>query len=153
MRRSTWVAVGLVALGLAGCASIPGSSPRSNATAPRACSDFKVSIYFNLHEDRLTREAQAVLRSAGAISEGCAVLKARVVGLADAVGAADANLDLSRRRAAVVTRALGKVGFGLVEFDVAAVGEAGSVNAEGEAAPMRRRADIFLHLTTPRAGP
>lgn len=153
MARSTWMAVGLIGLTLAGCATGPGRPPRGAMVAPRPCTDFKVSIYFNLYEDKLTREARSVLKSAGEMAEGCAVLKARVVGLSDAIGAADANLELSRRRAAAVTRALDKVGFEQVEFDVAAVGETGSVNAEGEAAPMRRRTDIFLHLTQPRARP
>ena len=116
MGRSIWMAVGLVGAALAGCSTGPGRPPQGVVTAPRSCADFKVSIYFNLYEDKLTREARSVLKSAAEMAEGCAVLKARVVGLADAVGAADANLELSRRRADAVTRALDKVGFEQVEY-------------------------------------
>jgi peptidoglycan-associated lipoprotein len=70
----------------------------------------------------------------------------RVIGLADAVGAPDANLALSKQRADVVTRGSGKMGFGNVEFDVGAAGDLGATTSDGEARPLRRRADIRFDL-------
>lgn len=87
-----------------------------------------------------------LLDTARTQARGCAVKSVRVIGLADAVGTSDANLVLSRRRAATVTSALAKVGFAKVEIDAVAVGDAGSVAASGASAPLRRRADILFDL-------
>jgi len=140
-------AVTAAGLMLAGCASTPWPRSRASIEAtPPACADFQVSIYFERDNDQVTREARSVLTSAKTMSRGCAVEKARVVGLADAVGASDVNLALSKRRAQSVTQALSRAGFAQVEIDQMAVGDAGAGNAAGTAAPLRRRADIFFDL-------
>jgi outer membrane protein OmpA-like peptidoglycan-associated protein len=69
-----------------------------------------------------------------------------VLGLSDAVGAADANLELSKRRAQSVTAALTAAGLPAGEFRVGAAGQAGAVTADGKARPLRRRVDVVLHL-------
>ncbi len=146
------IAVAAVGAGLmlAGCASAPWRPTRASIEAlPPACADFQVSIYFERDEAQVTREARSVLNSAGAMTRGCKVNKARVVGLADAVGAADVNMDLSRRRAVSVTKALTRAGFGQVEFDVAAAGDVGATTGAGASAPLRRRADIFFEVSKP----
>jgi outer membrane protein OmpA-like peptidoglycan-associated protein len=89
-----------------------------------------------------------VLSGAKGQARGCQVKSVRVIGLADAVGASGVNLALSKRRAATVTSALAKAGFGKVEIDSAAVGDAGAVAASGATAPLRRRADILFDLET-----
>ena len=133
---------------LAGCASVPGRPSRAAIVAtPPQCADFQVSIYFERDAARVTREARSVLANASAMARGCSVDQAKVVGLADSPGSADVNLDLSRRRAQAVTRALGKAGFAQVAFDVTVTGEAGAITGAGAAAPLRRRADIFFHLS------
>lgn len=135
---------------LAGCAAAPWSASRASIeTRPPACADFQVSIYFERDEVKVTREARSVLNSARTMARGCKVEKARVVGLADAVGAADVNMDLSRARAVSVTRALTRAGFGQVEFDVAAAGDIGATTMTGASAPLRRRADIFFDVSKP----
>ncbi|HQR88126.1 MAG: flagellar motor protein MotB [Caulobacter sp. 12-67-6] len=135
---------------LAGCASAPWSASRAAIeTQPPACADFQVSIYFERDEVKVTREARSVLNSARTMARGCKVEKARVVGLADAVGAADVNMDLSRARAVSVTKALTRAGFGQVEFDVAAAGDIGATTTAGASAPLRRRADIFFDVSKP----
>lgn len=135
---------------LAGCASAPWSASRASIeTRPPACADFQVSIYFERDEAQVTREARSVLNSARTMARGCKVEKARVVGLADAVGAADVNMDLSRARAVSVTKALTRAGFGQVEFDVAAAGDIGATTTAGASAPLRRRADIFFDVSKP----
>ena len=45
-----------------------------------------------------------------------------------------------------VTAALARVGLSDVRFDTAAAGEAGSETRSGHARPLRRRADLTLHL-------
>ena len=79
-------------------------------------------------------------------ARGCVVRSVRVIGLADAKGSADASLELSRKRAETVSTALAQNGFGKVDFDLDAVGDAGAVTASGAAAPLRRRADILFDL-------
>lgn len=147
----TLAAMSVIGLTLAGCASAPWPGSRAAIeAAPMSCADFQVSIYFERDNDAVTREARSVLTSAKAMSKGCVVEKARVVGLADAVGASDINLELSKRRAQSVTQALAKAGFAQVEIDQMAVGDAGATSQAGAAAPLRRRADIFFDLSTPK---
>ena len=149
MRRVELTAIGVVvAAGLAaGCASNSGPKSRSDIVmTPPACEDFAVEIYFESQSSALTSEARSVLKNAGAMAKGCQVNSVRVLGLADAVGAADANLALSKTRASVVTGALAKVGFRNVEIDVAAAGDSGSLTGSGESRPLRRRADVKIDL-------
>ena len=108
-----------------------------------------MQIYFDRDSAEVTQEARSVLGSAGALAKGCKVASVHVVGLADSVGAPDVNLALSRQRATAVTKALAKVGFRQVEFDVAAAGDAGAVNGAGEARPLRRRADVRFDFDGP----
>ncbi|MGH1557704.1 OmpA family protein [Caulobacter segnis] len=118
-------------LGLAGCAETQGpwrTVRKPVAAAPPTCADFQSSVYFEQDSAALTREARMVLAGAQAQARGCAVKSVRVIGLADAVGASEANLILSRRRAETVTSALAKAGFGKVEIDRVAVGDAGAVS-------------------------
>lgn len=140
-----------VVLALAGCASSDGpwrTLRKPVAAAPPVCADFQSSVYFEQDSANLTKEAKMVLASAQTQARGCAVKSVRVVGLADAVGTSEANLILSRRRAATVTSALGRVGFNKVDIDAVAAGDAGAVAASGASAPLRRRADILFDLET-----
>jgi peptidoglycan-associated lipoprotein len=134
---------------LAGCAT--SESPwrvqrKPVAAAAPACADFQSSVYFEQDSADLTQEARTLLANAKTQAHGCAVKSVRVIGLADAVGTTEANLILSRRRAATVTSALAKVGFSKVEIDAVAVGDTGAVAASGAAAPLRRRADVLFDL-------
>ena len=134
---------------LAGCASSEGpwrTLRKPVAAAPLTCADFQSSVYFEQDSAALVPEARMVLSGARDQARGCVVRSVRVVGLADAVGASDANLALSKRRAQTVTSALARAGFGKVEIDMAAVGDAGAVAPSGAAAPLRRRADILFAL-------
>ena len=138
-------------LALAGCASSNGpwrTWRKPVAAAPPSCADFQASVYFEKDSADLTREARMLLAGAQGQARGCAVKSVRVVGLADAVGTSEANLALSRRRAETVTSALAKAGFGKVDIDMAAVGDAGAVAASGATLPLRRRADILFDLET-----
>ncbi len=140
------------ALSLAACAETSGpwrSVKRPVAAAGPTCTGFTSSIYFDQDSAALTPEARMVLASARTQARGCQIRSVRVIGLADAVGASEANLALSKRRADTVSSALAAHGFGKADFDLAAVGDLGAA-ASGVAAPLRRRADIVFDLAPPR---
>jgi hypothetical protein len=48
-----------------------------------------------------------------------------------------------------VTAALASARLPAAEFRVAAAGEAGALTPDGKAAPLRRRADVVLHMAQP----
>lgn len=147
-----WIGLAAVAAvaGLTGaCASLPMG--RAAIEKPAAgCQAVNVSLYFDQNSSRVTRDARAVLRTAAAQVRGCRIDSVRVLGLADAPGAPGANLELSKARADAVTRALGAVGLRNATFEVAAAGDAGSVNGQGEARPLRRRADVMIAASAAR---
>lgn len=150
MKKVGSAIVGVAVLGglVAGCASgnpWPRSRSQIVQTAP-SCEDFAVQIYFEDRSARLTSEARSVLKGADALATGCKVASVRVVGLADAKGSPEASLAISKQRADAVTKALAKMGYDHVEFDVGAAGDAGATTSDGEARPLRRRADIRFDL-------
>jgi outer membrane protein OmpA-like peptidoglycan-associated protein len=133
--------------GLAGCAAMPTGRARIVKAAP-PCADQTVQIYFEPSSAEVTKQARAVLAAAAAESRPCKVTSVDVLGLADNVGGGpDTNLDLSKRRAESVTRALTAIGLPAATFKLNAMGEAGSTTSRGEARPLRRRADVVLHLS------
>lgn len=135
-------------LGLAACSTLPGARERIVKAPPR-CIDQTVQIYFEPFSAEVTREGRAVLAAAATQSKACKVTGVDVLGLADATGDTAANLELSKRRAQAVTGALAGVGLPAAEFKVAAAGDSGAVTTDGRARPLRRRADIVLHLSPP----
>ncbi len=114
---------------------------------PVVCQPTTVAIYFERDSAVVTREADAVLKGAADMTRGCAINSVRVIGLADAVGAAGANQKLSEERAQATTIALAKVGFTAPKFEVAAAGDTGALTPLGQAAPLRRRADVVIDLS------
>jgi outer membrane protein OmpA-like peptidoglycan-associated protein len=114
--------------------------------APARCADQTVQVYFEPQSFDLTKEGRDVIAAAATGAKACRVESVEVIGLADAGGAPGANLELSEKRAASVAAALKADGLPAAEYKVAAAGQAGAVTASGQAAPMRRRADIVLHL-------
>jgi outer membrane protein OmpA-like peptidoglycan-associated protein len=135
-----------LALALAGCTTIENARARI-VKAPARCPDQTVDIYFEPQSAEVTPEGRAVIAAAANGAQGCAVRRVEVLGLADAAGAPEANLELSKRRAQSVTAALAGAGLPPAEFRVTAGGQAGSVTAGGQAAPLRRRVDVVLHLS------
>lgn len=148
MRTSSIIAVVIGAgLAVAGCATTPTRD--QIVKVPAACEDLTVQIYFEPDSSEVTSEGQAVLNQAALQAKPCKVNRVLVLGLADAVGAPAANLEVSKKRAASVTRALNATGLPAAEFDLAAAGQTGAVNAEGDARLLRRRADITIELSNP----
>ncbi|WP_293371433.1 OmpA family protein [Phenylobacterium sp.] len=116
--------------------------------APR-CADQTVQIYFESFSADVTKEGRAVIAAAAQQAKPCRVTGVDVLGLADSIGGgADGNLELSKRRAEAVTAALAAAGLPGAEFKITAVGDAGSTTADGRSRPLRRRADIVLHLAS-----
>jgi outer membrane protein OmpA-like peptidoglycan-associated protein len=148
MRSSTGLTLVCAAALLSACAAAP--TGRAAIEQPAAsCQPASVSLYFENNSTEVTREAAAVLRGAEAQARGCRIDGVRVMGLADAAGASADNLALSKARATAVTQALQRAGLPTAEFDVAAAGDAGAVNRQGEAAPLRRRVDVMIAVSAP----
>jgi outer membrane protein OmpA-like peptidoglycan-associated protein len=139
--------VALLMLGLSACSTTQPTRDRI-VKAPAACADETVHIYFESRSAEVTKEGRAVLNAAARDTKACKVTAVDVLGLADAVsGTTDDNLELSKKRAQAVTEALTAAGLPAAEFKVAAAGDAGATNASGDLRPLRRRADIVLHLS------
>lgn len=146
MTTARIAAIAVLSVSLAGCATV--RSARDHLVrAPARCVDQTVQIYFEPQSAEVTDEGRAVLRAAAAQARPCKVTGVEVVGLADATGAPDANLELSKRRAQSVTAALTAAGLPAADFKVAAGGAAGATTADGKSQPLRRRADVVLHLS------
>ncbi len=148
MKTSAIIAVVIGAgLAVSGCATSPTRD--QIVVAPTACENLTVQIYFEPDSAEVTAEGQAVLNQAALQAKPCKVGRVLVLGLADAVGAPAANLEISKKRAGSVTRALNVTGLPAAEFDLAAAGQTGAVNSHGDARLLRRRADITIELTNP----
>ena len=148
MSKTIVIAAGaLVGVALAGCAS-PGRE--RVVQAPRVCQDMTVPVYFEPNQAQITRDGRRVIAASAAQARGCSVDSVRVLGLADAAGDPQANLELSKQRAASVADAIQKAGLPAAEFEVAAAGQAGAVTSAGQV-PVRRRADITLKLSKPKS--
>lgn len=132
---------------LGGCAARPERA--SFVREPARCVDETVQVYFEPQSAEVTREGREVITAAAADAKGCVVQAVEVTGLADAAGAPRPNLELSRRRAEAVARALAASGLPPADFKVAALGQTGAVVGDGRA-PLRRRADITLRLAPAR---
>ena len=141
-----------LAAAIGGCQNKPPAASATLILAPPDCVDINFPIYFEPRSAGVTSEAAKLIAIAGQRARGCDVTGITVVGLADARGAPDANLELSRRRAAAVTRELRRRGFTTVEFREKAMGLAGAATAAGDARPLRRRVDVSIHLMNLPAG-
>ena len=137
-----------LALGLGACNTMPTTARSRIVQAPTRCADQTVQIYFETFSSEVTKEGKAVIAAAAQQARPCKVTGVDVLGLADSVGgAADSNLELSKRRAEAVTAALSAAGLPAAEFKITAVGEKGSTTtSDGRSRPLRRRADIVVHL-------
>ncbi len=144
MRTRTALLIVASAVAMTGCQTVRDARDRW-VQAPR-CQDQTVQIYFEPDQIEVTPEGRSVIAEAARQSRGCTVQRVTVLGLADATGDPAANLELSKKRAQSVTAALVAAQLPAAEFSVAAAGQAGAVTPDGKAAPLRRRADVTLHM-------
>lgn len=139
----------LAGMALAACSTTTGGERAKIVKPVAACDDVTVQIYFEPFSADVTDEGRAVLAQAASQAKSCRVEDVKVVGLADAVGAPQDNLELSKQRVAAVTKALVANGLPSGKFEVAAVGQQGATTAGGDSRPLRRRADVTIELTAP----
>lgn len=131
------------ALALAGCAGTPWE--RADLVAePSVCAPQRFDIYFRDGEAGLTDAARHAIGLTATQLQGCDIRKVEVVGLADARGGAEANLDLSERRALAVKEAFEAAGWPSPAFSLVTAGESGSTTAAGANEPMRRRTEVLI---------
>ena len=135
----------LAAGALAGCSSM-GGGRAALVKAPPKCADQTVQIYFEPWSVEITPEGRSVIDTAAASLRSCHVRTVEVLGLADAAGSPQANLELSQRRALSVSSALAAAGLPAAEFKLAAAGQQGAVTPDGKTAPLRRRVDVTLRV-------
>ncbi len=109
------------------------------------CTDTVFPIYFAQGSDQLTPTAGQVIGSQAALVRGCRIGYVSVLGLTDANGTAADNLDLSRRRATTVAKALVAAGLPAPKFEVNGVGENGAVSDSGRPVPLRRKTEVVIH--------
>ena len=147
----------ITAAGLAACVSSgkPDAVPPPVATAaalspadPAACRDGSIDIYFNQWEYELNSFSREVLTRAQGSLAGCRIEHVRIVGLADATGDEQANIEVSQKRTQSIADALEAGGWSRSQFELVAVGVRGAVLA-GIEAPMRRRANISVKASAP----
>ena len=135
--------VGAGLLAAAGCAETPWA--RGDLVAePSSCAPQRFDVYFREGEAGLTDPALHAISLTATQLQGCDIRSVQVIGLADATGGPDANLDLSERRAMAVTEALAAAGWPTPAFSLVAAGESGSVTAGGAEEPMRRRSEVLV---------
>jgi len=149
MTKTALIAALGTVLALGACGSMKTGRDRI-VQAPKACEDVHIPIYFEPNEAEVTADGRKLIRVEARRIGQCRVESVRVVGLADAEGDPAANLELSKKRAASVAAAIMKAGLPAAEFELAAAGQAGAVTASGAVAPVRRRADVTLHLSKPK---
>jgi len=138
----------MLGVSLAGCQTAPKQQVPLVAP-PVVCNDINFPIYFEPGSAGVTREAAQLISSARDRAQGCRVTGIVVVGLADAKGTRGANLELSKARADAVSRFLAASGFNNVEFREGAAGDSGAATSSGANKPLRRRADVSIHLAAP----
>jgi len=143
MKGLSLILIGAGALTVAACAGTPGSRGALVAE-PSPCAPQRFDIYFREGEAGLTDAARHAIGLTATQLQGCDIRKVEVIGLADASGGPDANLDLSESRAMAVTEALTAAGWPAPAFSLVAAGESGSVTAGGVAEPMRRRTEVLV---------
>ena len=149
------IAVLALAAGCAAPADKPDAPPLPIASTAALsptdtvnCRDGSIDIYFNQWEYELNSFSREVLTKAQASLAGCRIEHVRIVGLADATGDEEANIEVSQKRTQTIAKALEAGGWSRAQFELVAVGERGAV-VNGVEAPMRRRANISVKASAP----
>lgn len=141
----------LAALAAGACAAAATASCQSQGgarpplVASTRCADVSFPVYFEEGSDQLTAAARQVIAARSRQAQGCRIMSAEVLGLADAPGAPAANLQLSQRRASVVAQALAAAGLPAPTFDIRAAGDATALTPNGRRRPLNRKAEVRLH--------
>ena len=136
-----------VPVGLSGCGGMKmGGGVPAFERAEQPCKDSSFPIYFDKGSDQLTADARQLVNAMGSRMKACKVKGAEVVGLADAGGPAERSVELSRRRADSVAKALAEAGLPAPKMDIEASGASGALTPAGRPEPLRRRTEVILHV-------
>jgi outer membrane protein OmpA-like peptidoglycan-associated protein len=125
-----------------------GSAAALSPAGAANCRDGSIDIYFNQWEYELNSFSREVLTKAQASLAGCSIEHVRIVGLADATGDEEANIEISQKRTQTIADALEARGWSRAQFELIAIGERGAV-VNGVEAPMRRRANVSVKASAP----
>jgi outer membrane protein OmpA-like peptidoglycan-associated protein len=147
--RITTLLVLAGALAASGCANVRERVTRDQIVAAPTCQDMTFPIYFETGSASLTPPAKQLIRDTAADAKRCTIREVLVVGLADADGSTNRNLQLSQQRAQRVAIELAAQGFPTATFETDAAGEAGAVTPTGAPEPLRRRAEVVVRLGPP----
>ena len=130
----------LVAVALAGCMSVQ----RVQQMVYSPCHNTDVTLYFDTGSDTLTDAGRQIVAITSKRLRACTVKDLKLVGLADPVGSAAANIELSQRRANNVLDAFVRAGTPVPKYTLVAGGDKGAVMPGGVIEPVRRRVDVTL---------
>ncbi len=105
-------------------------------------------VYFDLDNADLSEAAKAVLETASSAAWKLKGMTVTVSGHTDLAGTADHNMELSKRRAIVVSEALIKAGVASAAIKAEAFGQTlpAIITADGVAEARNRRVEIFLDV-------
>jgi peptidoglycan-associated lipoprotein len=112
------------------------------------CHNRSVDVYFEEWNSELNTHSRALLRTLQESLRPCHINGVRIVGMADAVGDSEANIEVSRKRSELIARFLQDGGWRRSKFDVVAIGERGAV-VNGSEKLMRRRATVSVSASAP----
>ncbi len=129
---------------LAGCAITNAPARSELVSEPQVCAPQRFEVYFRDSEAGLTDAARQAISLTATKLQGCQIRSVNVVGLADARGGQNANLELSERRALAVVEALEAAGWPAPAFSLGAEGDLGAVTTDGAREPMRRRTEVLI---------
>ena len=150
VRPALVLAAGLATIVASACRTTAPTPSTLGASAVRpACADITFPIYFAEGSDQLTPTAAQVIGVQAGVVRGCRIGYVNVIGLTDAHGRSADNLDLSRRRATAVAKALAGAGLPLPKFEVSGQGETGALTDGGRPVPLRRKTEVIIHPLPP----
>jgi outer membrane protein OmpA-like peptidoglycan-associated protein len=137
----------LAAAALGGCSHMPMHHPK--VLEQSACNDTTVSLYFEPGSDAVAGIGRRIIAETAKRLKGCPVRELNLVGLADAGGTPEANLEISKRRAEHVRDAFIASGLPVERFTLSASGEEGAVRPSGVVEPVRRRVNVTVVMQRP----
>jgi outer membrane protein OmpA-like peptidoglycan-associated protein len=116
------------------------------------CGAREFNIYFDDSETQLSPEAREAIGAVDHSLEGCRIERVRIVGLADAPGDPNENMELSEQRAQTVATYLQHTTrWPRSAYELVARGENNATNSDGIDRPMRRRAHVTVTPAVPHA--
>lgn len=129
-----------------------GTMGHHASTDHAACYAREFNVYFDDSETQLSPEAREAIGAVDHSLAGCRIAHVRIVGLADAPGDPNENMQLSEQRAQTVANYLqNTTHWPHSAYELVARGERNATNDDGIDRPMRRRAHVTVTPAAPHA--